>query len=945
MAKKSLISTIAIVALMVSLSPAKDNGTKSSGTEAGKGGIRATQVANPNTTNRTHRKSNMWLTIHNWGYLGNDAPGAGGAVDDPEYPGTWAPQCEFPGGSDTQYLFQASLWIGALVQEEGFEFPRVSTGNEGWFNQNEFFPGEGAENGIEERSTRPNEWNRLGVFVSHPDAISEQDYLCNYADTLTERTYVANDPTDGPHFPLGLKVSHRSYSWTYNYAQDFVVIDYEIENIASNYLKNLYVGLYVDSDVGNISENQWHTDDICGFQEYFYFVRGDGTPDSVRINTAYIADNDGRPRNVSSGNDFSCPAVTGTRVVRAPNPRLITTFNWWISNGDPELDFGPSWEDDESGGWTFTYGTPVGDERKYFVMSNREFDYDQLYVDNESWIEGNPQTLQYYDGKGEFHDETHNWKIEQLETAPDIANGYDTRYLISWGPLGIFDHTDEAGNDIFRLNPGEKFNMSIAYVAGDNFHNKNNPQANNQTIDPLLFNYADLKYNAAWAAWMYDNPMRDTPCFDWGNDHDPDVVDEDGSQGDGKYDTGDGWYGEDTGKDGLYASLEPGQDSVEVYYFGTFIDWYTGPDEDGTELNGRLDLPEEDNWYLPDNQYIENGLFESEKFGLLDLGFMRGNFILDAGDGVPDFQGPQPPPVPDLGGSVPTETNGVFTTETEVILRWTKEPTESPVYQDNFSKVQDFEGYRIYVSNSGLENDFSLVKEFDRIDFAYFSLSDSMVTFPDTRTDASADTLINGVTYYRKPVGNNTGLAEITDEYGNYNYTFVNVHPLFPRWYSVTAFDFGDPNSGTEPLETARSANAQYVAPSGNPGNKVRVVPNPYRAYEDYTTAYSGGLQWENQDDGTPEYVPNTDRHLEFINLPVQCMIRIYTVAGDLVDLIPHNIAGDDNSGWMSDFSESWDLNSRNNQQVASGLYLYSVEDWTEANKGNIQVGKFVIIR
>lgn len=918
---------------------AKDAGIAFSGTSGGKELDRNTAVANPNVYNRTHRKTNVWLTVHNWGYLGNDSPNSTTAVDDPEYPGTWAPQCEFPGGSDTQYLFMASLWIGALVQEEGFEFPRVSTGNEGWFNQNEFYPGEGEENGIEERSTRPNEWNRLGDYVSHPDAISEQDYLCNYSDTLRDAIWVDNDPVDGSHFPLGLKVYHHSYSWTYNYAQDFIIIDYEIENIADNYLKNLYVGLYVDADVGRIDETPyWHDDDVCGFQEYYYFQRPDGTPDSTRINVAYIADNDGRPRDVSSGNDFTSPGVSGTRVVRAPNPRLYTTFNWWISNGNADLDFGPAWQTDESGGWTNTYGTPVGDERKYFVMSNKEFDYDQVYTDDPSYIAANPQLLRYYDpARNIWVEEEKQWKTVDATNAQDLANGYDTRYLISWGPLGVFDHTDEAGNDIFRLNPGERFHMTLAYVCGDNFHDKNNPQSSNTVIDATKYNFADLKYNAAWAAWVYDNPMVDTPCFDWGNDHDPDVTDDDGSQGDGKYDTGDGWYGEDTGSDGLYAILEPGELSKEVYYFGIHKGTYYAADSDGSEANGRLDNIEDD-WVSLIPLPYQEGLFtdEYEKFGTLDLGFMGGNFILDAGDGIPDFQGPPPPQVPII-------TNAL--TENQVILNWGKFPSEDPVYQDPFSRKQDFEGYRIYISNTGLENDFQLVREFDLVDFAYFSLTDSMVTYPDYRTNAPEDTVIDNVTYYRKPVGSNSGFLDIQITDSTYSYTFDNVHSLFPRWYCITAYDFGDPQSGTASLESARSANAVYLAPSGNPQKKVMVVPNPYRAYEDYTVTYSNGLQWENQDDGTPDFFPSTDRRLEFINLPSKCLIRIFTVAGDLVAAVPHNIAGDDNYGWVSDYSESWDLNSRNLQQVVSGLYFFSVEDYTPENKGKIETGKFVIIR
>ena len=99
----------------------------------------------------------------------------------------------------------------------------------------------------------------------------------------------------------------------------------------------------------------------------------------------------------------------------------------------------------------------------------------------------------------------------------------------------------------------------------------------------------------------------------------------------------------------------------------------------------------------------------------------------------------------------------------------------------------------------------------------------------------------------------------------------------------------------------------------------------------------------------TPRRVPR-DRRIEFLNLPRECLIRIYTVAGDLVQIIPHssttfNDLGDANTNWVSDYSESWDLNSRNGQQVVSGLYVFSVEDLTPGNKGNIEVGKFVIIR
>ncbi|MBM3327304.1 MAG: hypothetical protein FJY65_10110 [Calditrichaeota bacterium] len=892
------------------------------GAKSGKGPQRI-DLAAPNIQNRVHRVGNIWINITNWGFFGNYSIWGGLGMDDPEYPGEWAPQAEYPANSGVEYLFQGALWLGAMVQKEGFEFPRVSCGTDGWVRPriNEFYPPEGPPGSIVERSTRPNNWNRLGEYVTHPDAVSEQDFICVYSDTLTENFYVSDDPIDGPHFPLGIKISQKSYAWSYNYARNFIIIDWEIENIAGNYLKNLYVGLYVDADVGWTGEpNNWYTDDICGFQRFFYYERPDGVIDSTVINTAWIADNDGRPVLVSSGNEFTCPHVTGVRVLRAPNPKLRTSFNWWISNFDSDLDFGPAWEDDGApSGWTNVFGTPMGDARKYFILSNGEFDYDQVYVNDQTYITNHPQVIRDR-WRPEVILESHNWKVPGVtDLTPanyvnDLANGYDTRYLLSWGPLGIFDHIDEAGNRIYRLNPGEKFSMTIGYVAGDNFHDRNNPQPDNNIIDPDLFSFGSLRYNADWAAKVYDNPMIDTD--------------------------GDGWFGEDVGNDGLFALQE---NTICYKWVGgvktEFL--YEGPDPDGSENNGRLE-PAEDLLERPEH-----------------LEYTRSNGILDFGDGIPDFQGPPPPPVPELKllsypvtlhRGAETVEIGIEQLKRWVVLTWNRYPSESPEYTDPFSHESDFEGYRIYCSNTGQEQDFSFMDDFDRIDFAYFNLSDSMATLPATDSTAAPDTIILGQRYYLRPVRRNIGLSGTGNLYfnevtGDYYYLIRDAHPMVPRYYSVTAYDFGDYKTGTPPLETARRANMLFAAPSGSDTQPVMVVPNPYRVAVDYTQAHGGGLSWENRDDGTADYFPQTDRRMFFYNLPRQCMIRIYTLSGDIIAIIPHNIAGDANFGWVAEFAEAWDLNSRNHQQVVSGLYIFTVEDYTPANKGRITTGKFAVIR
>jgi len=958
-----------------------------------RGPQRILDIANPADTNRVHDAGKMWMNITNYGYFGNDGPGQDGTLQNPCPPNDWAPQCEYPGGSGQQYLFQGALWIGALIEEEGFFTTRVSVGTDGWQNPsiNEFHAGEGAENLIKERSNRPGFSNCFGEQVFDSFAVSDQDFIAVMTDTLTSTTWVRNDPTDGPHRPLGIKITQISYSFSQAFAEDFILIDYEIENIASNFLKNVYVGLYVDSDCGVAGDNDQHTDDICGFVRSVDEVDANNNVTTIRIDVAWIADGDGYNVDVFGG-DLYIPHVTGTRVIRAPNPRLFTSFNWYNPNGTEDLAYGPAWEayaDRDSLGmnWTATDGYPAGDAQKYQLMSNGEFDLWQTSIDElaAGIVLVDSELSRYRSG---FTPQI--WSDTDLdeESAPDIADGYDTRYLMSWGPLGLYDFTDGAGNDIYRLNPGEKFRMTIAYVGGEFFHDPLNRQLSPTNLDTSKYDFTDLKENARWAKDVYDNRMHDTPIFDWGLDGNRDVVDEDGSQGDGLLDTGDGWYGEDVGNDGLYGVLPIGVDSIPITYFNgadelgagewtIFVGYYKGPDADGSERNGKLDTllvntalntrteypADREDEIIPRDLIYAFNVFHPLQLGPWDMGWMYQNGILDMGDGIPDFTGPPPPPIPALMDCLPHTQNaaqhsgGIVKTDCasgglgyelgdqEVVLRWSKRSSESETYRDPFSRIQDFEGYRIHVATVNQEQFFELKAQFDQIDFAYFSNDrDSMMTIPVTDTTGfPLDTVIRGVPGYLWQVGLNTGFADIEmDEPGFEGiYEFpIPANTLAPRYYAITAFDYGDPKSGLTSLSTRATANAVLLAPAGRPGREVTVVPNPYRAYEDYTQQYRF-QSWENQNDGTRDFYPQVDRRMEFMNLPERALIRIFTTAGDLVQIIPHNTEGD-RSSWASLNSEKWDLNSRNNQQVVSGLYLFSVEDLSDHT---ISTGKFVIIR
>jgi len=215
-----------------------------------------------------------------------------------------------------------------------------------------------------------------------------------------------------------------------------------------------------------------------------------------------------------------------------------------------------------------------------------------------------------------------------------------------------------------------------------------------------------------------------------------------------------------------------------------------------------------------------------------------------------------------------------------VDLSWSSEPeteTRDPVTGQN-----DFEGYKLWKSEDGGAT-WSLLAQFD---------------------------IINDV-------GLNTGIR--------HEFTDFSVQTGFDYVYAITSYDRGDPSIGLEPLESGRAAKQITVRP-GTPPQEVTkktmddiyVAPNPYKAY----------APW-NREIMDPT-IPRENR-IGFFNLPKKCTIKIFTLAGDLVDTIEK----DDESG-----EAYWDSISRSVIEVVSGVYLYVVE----SDKGK-KVGKFAIIK
>ncbi len=235
--------------------------------------------------------------------------------------------------------------------------------------------------------------------------------------------------------------------------------------------------------------------------------------------------------------------------------------------------------------------------------------------------------------------------------------------------------------------------------------------------------------------------------------------------------------------------------------------------------------------------------------------------------------------------------------------------------------MRDFEGYRLYRSNPGddrggnILDAASLIAQYDRPGnrsgfnngFDEIVLTDA-VQFPDDTTSY----------WYR---------FEASDLLSGWQYLFT-----------LTAFDEGDIDAGLPSFESSRVSNATRVFP-GTPAASEEllagVYPNPYRL----------NAAW----DGTTA----RNRKLNFYNLPPRSEVRIYTIAGEVVDEFAHDAStynGD--VRWYDDFSaenrvlpggeHSWDLLSTGGLGIAGGLYLYTVKD---LDSGKVQNGKFAVIK
>ncbi|UCG62702.1 MAG: hypothetical protein JSV52_05295 [Candidatus Zixiibacteriota bacterium] len=390
------------------------------------------------------------------------------------FTGEWWPPLSYPKDRPNWWVRGITLSIGAIV---GSDTMVSMTG--GAYAFYETWPDQESYYGLIPQTVyAESKWY-------DEDAISEQDLYCVWSDTFDVDKWVCPFDVTCNHKPIGIKVRQRSMAWSWDYADDFVLVHYEIENISDQQITKAYFGLNPSPlvlDLMNPASSLG--DDLTGFYASHTGSAECGFVDTLNI--AYWMDNDGD----ALGPEWSQECVrnvVGVRFLQVPAGADRTNYNWWsmFLNWPVNYEFGPRRAHTEEDPFvefdSGILGSPRTDRDRYYILSHPEIDYDQMYtaVDHtqEGWMP--PPNPAY---------------------AIALANGYGISASLSIGP--------------FDIAPGHVQEVTVAVVGGENVHVKPDDRL---LFDPAFpdqyyesLDFSSLAENSLWASWIYDNPGFDT---------------------------------------------------------------------------------------------------------------------------------------------------------------------------------------------------------------------------------------------------------------------------------------------------------------------------------------------------------------------------------------------------------------------------------------------------
>jgi len=835
---------------------------------------------------------------------------------------TTVPSAEYPPGSGIDHLYAAGLWVGAI---DASGIPHVTTA----VYDREFAPDPAPTNAcvnlpldqvadVREAYEGIPGGNRVISSSVNPDddgdgkidedflngldddgdglcdedyaAIGQQMFACEYRDDIPSIRQVFPE-----HVPLGIRVRQTSYAWSTPGQSDFVGMDYQITNQSGRALRNVFIAIFADCDIGNRAVQGYFLDDEAAlFDSVVTYTGPSGEAVNRRIQMAYMWDNpddpnrpqDNKGGDVPGNGYFGCMFLNHTTDpsgVNAP-PRVgITAFKYF------------------SGSASFAAGgDPSNDAEHYQLMSDPRY---------------NPNN---------FYDRSN--AVSQSSVRP-----LDYRFIMATGPFK-------------QILPDSTLTVSVAWVAGMGL-GRNDPTASStlisnavsaqQVFDGL---YTDLDNNLTTGTCGKETCIRNTTGGKAFTYEIPDtsvcvvrfhstIPDDPKYAGIPAWQTGVPCNAQQDGKYVCVDQTSPLQthcasaDTVNIPIISTDCTWVDFDCDVNTGLGGKEHLV---NWVAA---------------APLPAPFFQG---VD-GKGEPrDFL-----PLYETHSDSTRVSAWFFPGDRKVTLKWNNFAEQ--IRDAQRGNLKEFVGYRIYKAsgwnrplgtNAPATNLWSLLGEWRVDPKGTPARSLSELVDPSARMVEHHTVEVRWDPIHRV-VMPDSSYTESDTLYAVGRYSFVDPNVLngFPYFYSIVPVSIV-PGTTTDTdviLSGNPSAtNSQVVYPRGDskPNQKeVFVVPNPYKAH----------AEW----DLVPREEDPSGTKVVFMNLPAtKGTIHIYTLAGDLVKDIPFDgtAPADLQSGKdpviSGQGSVPWNLISRNGQSIVSGIYLYSVD--TDLGR---QVGRFVIIK
>ena len=367
-------------------------------------------------------QKNQWrLPMTNYGTFGYGVSEGGG---------------EWPAGSGDIYIYGAGIWIGSLKKTASGKDTLVTVGYNPNSGKSEMTPGayDNAPGGYSGRAfervyVAPRDWppNPADFPSAMQDSVLTPLRIPRGADTTRGYFYyvpraavssgdawaVFNDRDPANHVagrtprPLGIEVYQSVYAWTLPWNKDIVFLKYDIRNRSEDTLRDVYISMTCDPDVGNAA------DDRAGLCLRKYIYKDNAHSDSAFAdNLGYVWSTDAAPSGFVGFDFLQSPFVK--------NPDCsIDGINGLDDNGNGMIDE-PS-EGRQYGMTAF----------KIFALSNDPTDDAKQYLAMAGYDWGqSPPPFNPYDS---------------TDAAPD-----DKRFMQATGPV--------------TLAPGEMTTVTIAVI-------------------------------------------------------------------------------------------------------------------------------------------------------------------------------------------------------------------------------------------------------------------------------------------------------------------------------------------------------------------------------------------------------------------------------------------------------------------------------------------------